>query len=96
MIEYAIGGNQMTSSGTLADPELQRIFSVCIEYSNAEPLPPEERAICHKWINRLYKNKFGISFHPWKLQALAQLGLLTKLDASRGGDRRYYRISDPK
>jgi len=38
---------------------------------------------------------FGGSFHQARLVELERLGFLAKDDTSRGGDRRYYRLTDP-
>jgi hypothetical protein len=85
----------MTPNEKLSDPELQRVVWACLTYWSTEQQPLDERAICYKWVARCYKNKFGGTFNQSRLQHLARLGLLTKGDTSRGGNRRYYRISDP-
>ncbi len=79
----------------LNDPELQRVLWACLTHWNTEQIPFHERAICYSWVARRYKTRFGETFHRSKLQQLARLGLLTKDDTSRGGNRRYYRINDP-
>ncbi len=79
----------------LNDPELQRVLWACLDYWNNEQTPVNERAVCYSWVARCYTNRFGGRFHQSRLQHLARLGLLTKDDTSRGGNRRYYRISDP-
>lgn len=83
------------SKQPLIDLELQRVAWACLTYWNAEPVPFDERAICYSWAARCYKNRFGRTFHQSRLQDLARLGLLAKDDASRGGNRRYYRIDNP-
>ena len=84
----------MKTKEALTDPELQRILWACLTYWNTEQNPFDERAVCYSWVARCYKNRFGRTFHQSKLQHLALLGLLTKDDTSRGGNRRYYRIHD--
>jgi len=79
----------------LVDPQLQRVLWACLSYWNSEPNPPYERVVCYSWVARCYKNRFGGTFHQSSLQHLARLGLLTKHDTSRGGNRRYYRITEP-
>lgn len=78
----------------LTNPELQRVLWACLAYWNSEPLPPDDRIVCYSWVARYYQNRFGATFHPSKLQDLSQLGLLTKGDTSRGGNRRYYRVNN--
>jgi hypothetical protein len=85
----------MTINGELADPELQRVLWACLTYWNTEPNPVNERAVCYSWVVRCFKARFGTAFHQARLQRLARLGLLTKDESSRGGNRRYYRINDP-
>jgi len=80
----------------LIDSELQRVLWACLTYSNTEQIPIDERAVCYSWVARRYEDRFGGTFHPSRLQHLARLGLLTKDDTSRGGNRRYYRISNPE
>ena len=85
----------MTINEELADPELQRVLWACLTYWNTEPNPVGERAVCYSWVVRCYEDRFGGTFHQSRLQHLARLGLLTKDDTSRGGNRRYYRVTDP-
>jgi hypothetical protein len=85
----------MTTNEGLTDPELRRILWACLTYWGTEPNPLNERAVCYSWVAQCYKNKFGGTFHQSRLERLARLGLLTKADTSRGGNRRYYRINDP-
>ncbi len=85
----------MISNEVLADPELQRVLSACVAYWNTMQAPSDERTICYSSVVRRYKNMFGGTFHQSRLQQLARLGLLTKDDTSRGGNRRYYKINDP-
>ncbi|HXG08677.1 MAG TPA: hypothetical protein VNK04_02715 [Gemmataceae bacterium] len=77
------------------NPELQRVLLACYEYWKTEPLPPEQRVICFKWVSGKYREMFNREFHPAKLSQLAKLGFLKKDDTSRGGHRRYYKIVDP-
>jgi hypothetical protein len=85
----------MTINEAPIDPELQRVLWACLTYWNTEQNPLDQRAVCYSWVARCYKNRFGGAFHQSRLQHLARLGLLTKNDTSRGGNRRYYRINDP-
>jgi hypothetical protein len=85
----------MTTNEPLIDPELRRVLWACLSYWNAEPIPFDERVVCYSWVVRRYQGRFGGTFHQSRLQQLAQLGLLTKKDTSRGGNRRYYKIDDP-
>jgi hypothetical protein len=85
----------MATPSLTTDVELRRISWACLEYWNGEPLPPEERAICHKWIARVYESRFHERFAQQRLAVLARLGVLAKDDTSRRGDQRYYRLVDP-
>jgi len=76
-------------------PESRQILWACLKYWETELLAPEERSVCYSWVERLYRDRFGRTFHQSKLEQLAELGLLEKADTSRGGNRRYYRIPDP-
>ena len=78
------------------DSELQRVLWACYSYWQTEPLPPEDRVICHKWVLGRFRSRFSVGFHQSRLNALSELGLLTKHDTSRGGNRRYYTIQEPK
>jgi hypothetical protein len=48
---------------------------------------------CGEWIRHRCEQK-NIPFHQGWLRKLATLGLLERLNTSRGGSRRYYRIND--
>lgn len=85
----------MTINATLVGTELQRVLWACLNYWDSEAIPTDERVVCYSWVARVYENRFGGVFHQSRLQRLAQLGFLTEGDTSRGGNRRYYRISDP-
>jgi hypothetical protein len=85
----------MTINQVLTDPKLKRILWACLAYWNSEPNPLNERAVCYSWVVRCYQDRFGGTFHQSRLQHLARLGLLSKDDTSRGGNRRYNRINDP-
>lgn len=85
----------MTTLDPEAALEQQRIIWACYQYWATEPTKPEDRVVCYSWVLRLYRTKFGRSFHQSKLEHLARLGILEKADTSRGGTRRYYRITDP-
>jgi hypothetical protein len=80
---------------TLTDAELQRVLWACLDYWSSEEIPLDERVICYSWVVRRYKTRFGLTFHPSRLQRLTRSGLLMKDDTSRGGNRRYYRINAP-
>ncbi len=77
-------------------PELRRVLWACYEYWRGESMPEEERSICYSWVIEPFRQRFGGSFHPSKLRQLARLGFLEPEEASRGGKRRYYRLTDPK
>jgi hypothetical protein len=85
----------MIANEGLIDSEIQRVLWACLTYWNAEPNPVDQRAVCYSWVVRCFEDRFGGTFHQSRLQHLARLGLLTKDDTSRGGNRRYYRINDP-
>ena len=85
----------MNAQTIMLDPELQRVLWACYEYWKTEPLPPEDRLICYKWVATLYTRHFGRGFHQSCLRRLAELGFLAQEDTSRGGHRRYYRLVDP-
>jgi len=85
----------MTLTEELTDPQLLRILWACLTYWSTEPSSVDQRSVCYAWVVKVYANKFGGTFHPSRLQYLARLGLLSKDDTSRGGDRRYYRINAP-
>jgi len=78
------------------DRELQQILWACYEYWHGEKMPVSERVICREWVLSIYKERFGVSFHQSKLTKLANIGLLRKVDTTRGGHRRYYAIDDPQ
>ena len=77
------------------DLELQRVLWACHKYWQSESLPPHERAICYSWVLRLYEDRFATKFHQSRLRRLTKLGFLEQDDTSRGGHRRYYKITDP-
>jgi hypothetical protein len=84
----------MMGKAELIDHELRQVLWACMTCWNTEPNPVDERAVCYSWVVRCFEDRFGGTFHPSKLQHLARLGFLVKDDTSRGGNRRYYRISD--
>ncbi len=85
----------MKVAGIEGDPELQRVLWACYSYWQREPLPPENRSICYSWVVGPFTARFGAGFHQSRLERLARLGFLEKDDTSRGGARRYYKLSDP-
>jgi hypothetical protein len=85
----------MKQSGIDADKELQQILWACFKYWISCPLPPEERIICHHWLMRPYKEKFGTGFDWPKLEELSELGFLVSDMASKSGQSRYYSLADP-
>jgi hypothetical protein len=79
------------------DLQLQQIALACLDYWNKEICAPDQRSICYSWVARRYAAMFGGSFHQSQLARLERLGFLAKDgDTSRGGDRRYYRITNPR
>ena len=52
--------------------------------------------MCFSWVEGSYRQRFGRTFHQSMLANLAKLGFLVPDDTSRGGNRRYYRLSDPQ
>ena len=77
------------------DVNLQRLALACYDYWRAEALPVAERVICFKWVERVHRAKYESTFAPQQLARLARLGVLTPDDTSRGGSRRYYKLTDP-
>jgi hypothetical protein len=71
----------------LEDAQL-RLLRVCLEF-------PKDGydTFCGEWIRNQCERQ-GIAFHQGWLRRLANLDLLERLDSSRGGSRRYYRIKD--
>ena len=57
-------------------------------------LSDDQRVVCCSWADRIHRSDYGRGLHNGRLRQLARLGLLAKADASRGGSRRYYRLTD--
>ena len=83
------------NDGIEGDVELQHVLWACYTYWGNEPLPVQERSVCHRWVNNVYKDRFGTGFHQSKLRRLVKLGFLEPEEVSRGGNRRYYKIVEP-
>jgi hypothetical protein len=75
--------------------EHRQALCSCVEFWKTSDTPIEQRAFCFEWIERLHFERFGERLHQAHLRALEQRGWLTKLDSSRGGSRRYYRLTNP-
>jgi hypothetical protein len=45
---------------------------------------------CYSWLDESFKER-GVT--PWHLKELAKLGLIVRVDGSRGGHRAYYRLN---
>jgi hypothetical protein len=85
----------MTALATLNPVEVRRILWACYDYWKQIELPESERAVCYSWVIDRYRAKFGGAFHQTALGELAKLGHLAKDNSSRGGNRRYYRLTNP-
>ncbi len=85
----------MTTHESEPSYEMKRVLWACQYYWASEPLTPEKRLVCYTWVLKPFRSRFGTAFHQSRLEHLARLGFLQKLDTSRGGKRRYYRISNP-
>jgi hypothetical protein len=73
--------------------ELQRVLGFCHECWEAQTGPSDQRVVCYRWLERRYREAFGCTFHPTKLQQLTRLGFLERAEVVRGGARRYYRLT---
>ncbi len=82
-------------SGVELNSDLQKVLWACHDYWKRESLPMAERAICFAWVVKPHRSRFKTGFHQSALARLARLGFLQKDDSSRGGNRRYYKLSDP-
>jgi hypothetical protein len=71
------------------------VFWACYAYWLTEPTSLEERSVCFSWVEGKYRERFGGTFHQSMLATLTKLGFLAPDDTSRGGKRRYCRLSDP-
>ncbi|SRR6266542_856587 len=69
------------------------LWACCTYVLTERDLPEEEQIVCFSWAERVHRAEFGRSLHNGHLRQLAKLGFLAKDDTSRGGDRRYYRIT---
>lgn len=80
----------------VADMSLKqrRVLWACLQCWKESSRPIDERDFCYEWVIGRYREQFAESFHQAALQQLARMGLLEKLDATRGGDRRYYTFVD--
>jgi hypothetical protein len=85
----------MTTTVTL-NADLLKVLWACHAYWLTEPVPVEQRSVCFSWVEGKYRDRFGGTFHQSMLATLAKLGFLVPDDTSRGGKRRYYRLSDPQ
>jgi len=86
---------EMDSCGTDLAPNLRQIVWACHHYWQNEFLSPADRVVCYKWVARRHRDRFGTNFHQSALDRLAKLGFLGKDDTSRGGNRRYYKLTRP-
>jgi len=76
------------------EPELQQILWACYECSQTDLVAAGEGSVCYSSMIDSYKKKFRSEFHPAKLYWLTKLGFLKQAHASRGGNRRYYTITN--
>lgn len=67
-----------------------QLLEVCSEFAKSS-----DGLLCGKWIKDACDRQ-GIFFHQGWLARLANVGLLTRDDSSRGGHRRYYRLTNPE
>jgi hypothetical protein len=74
------------------DNELKKILWACYEYWQKTPQCPEGKVVRYKWINRIYKEKFGEEFNQLKLKKLIKLGFLQKDDTYSEDRKPYYKI----
>jgi DNA-binding transcriptional ArsR family regulator len=73
---------------------LRNALWACYTYTFSEHhLPADQRIVCFSWVQRIYQREFGHALHNTHLRQLATLGLLEKVDTSRQGNRRYYRLT---
>lgn len=74
-------------AGRLTQAHL-RLLEVCSRYPRGE-----DGTFCGEWIMDACARQ-GVPFHQGWLTKLANVGLLVKVDSSRRGHRRYYRVKD--
>jgi len=85
----------MGANEPVIDSEIERVLMICHEYWSTEPVPVPDRVICYKWISRPYEARFGAKLTRAAFDRVARSGFLEKADTSRGGHRRYYRVTKP-
>jgi hypothetical protein len=74
---------------------IRQVLRACYDYWQAEFCEPAERTVCYAWVESRCRHLFGATFHPSLLERLVEQGHLEKAGCSRGGRRRYYRLTNP-
>ena len=77
------------------EKELTQILWACYEYWDNESDPVEKRVVCYDWVVKEFKSRFDRGFHESELIKLADYGILSAVDKSRGGNRVYYTLNNP-
>ncbi len=75
---------------------IQQVLRACHDYWAAEVCEPCERTVCYAWVESRCRHLFGATVHPSVLERLVEQGHLERVGDSRGGRRRYYRLTNPE
>lgn len=77
------------------EKELKQVLWACYNYWDNESKPVEKREICYAWVNKEYKKRYDKEFNESELTRLADHGIISATDKTRGSNRVFYTLTNP-
>ncbi|MGB7537853.1 MAG: hypothetical protein WBM17_04880 [Anaerolineales bacterium] len=85
----------MSIDAIVNEKELKQVLWACYNYWDNESKPVDKRVICYAWVAKEYKNRYDAGFDESDLEKLADQGILTAVEKSRGDNKNYYKLNNP-
>lgn len=77
------------------EKELKQVLWACYNFWDNESKPVDKREICYAWVKKEFKKRFDREFDQSELTRLADHGILSATEKSRGSNRVFYCLNNP-